>query len=149
MPLQIAIVRALGWQPTAESLGYLQQALSFTPPPVRLEIVRVMGRLSTPDLAALAAASLQSLLVPALDSDPDLKQAVALSLGELGEPQSIPVLIQLLADPDLGVRLHAIAALKKLDAETARAQLQVLSQRDDLSPDLRQGIAVALQEWQH
>lgn len=148
IPLQVAIVRALGWQPTPESLGYLQQALSFTPPPVRLEVVRVMGRLSSPDLLSSAAASLQSLL-PVLPADPELKQAIALSLGELADLQSIPALIQLLADPDLGVRLHAIAALKKLDAETALAQLQVLSQQDDLSPELRQGIAVALREWQH
>lgn len=148
IPLQVAIVRALGWQPTPESLGYLQQALSFTPPPVRLEVVRVMGRLSSPDLLSSAAASLRSLL-PVLPADPELKQAIALSLGELADLQSIPALIQLLADPDLGVRLHAIAALKKLDAETALAQLQVLSQQDDLSPELRQGIAVALREWQH
>lgn len=149
IPLQVAIVRALGWQPTAASLGYLQQALSFTPPPVRLEIVRVIGRLSNPELIAAAAASLQSLLGSGLVPDPELKQAIALSLGELGDPQSIPALIQLLADPDLGIRLHAIAALKKLDAETAYAQLQALSQQDHLSPELQQGIAVALQEWQY
>jgi len=149
IPLQLAIVRALAWQPTPESLGYLQQALSFTPPPVRLEIVRVMGRLSSPDRVAAAAASLQSLLVSALPADADLKQAVAVSLGELEDPQSIPALIQLLADPDLGVRLHAIAALKKLDREAAYTHLQSLAQRNDLPPGLEAGISLALREWQH
>jgi hypothetical protein len=45
------------------------------------------------------------------------------------------------------VRLHAIAALKNLDREAAYQQLQQLAKNTALTPDLRQGIAIALAEW--
>jgi len=37
-----------------------------------------------------------------------VKQAIALSLGQLGDMQAIDPLIQLLADADAGVKLHVI-----------------------------------------
>jgi len=50
---------------------------------------------------------------PATQS-PSVKQAIALSLGQLGDMQAIDPLIQLLADADAGVKLHVITALKQL-----------------------------------
>lgn len=75
----------------------------------------------------------------------NIKSAIALSLGQLGEIQALHPLIQLLAS-DTGVRLHAIAALKNLAPDAAYEQLQQLAS-NDLAPELKQGIAIALAEW--
>jgi HEAT repeat protein len=149
--LQTSVVRALGWAPIVQTLNHFQQALGWVSQPVRLEIIRVMGQIQNPDLRLQATEILLGFLrtAPAALEDNTLKQALALTLGELGSQQALPVLIQLLADPDLGVRLHAIAALKKLDPQAAYRQLNTLLQREDLPPLLQQGITVALQEWQY
>jgi HEAT repeat protein len=77
----------------------------------------------------------------------NIKSAIALSLGQLGEIQAIEPLISLLADSNTSVRLHAIAALKNLDGEAAHQKLQQLANNAALTPDLQQGIAIALAEW--
>jgi len=46
---------------------------------------------------------------PATQS-PSVKQAIALSLGQLGDMQAIDPLIQLLADADAGVKLRYYGA---------------------------------------
>ncbi len=77
----------------------------------------------------------------------NIKSAIALSLGQLGEMQAIEPLILLLADSNASVRLHAIAALKNLDEEATYQQLQELANNATLTADLQQGIAIALAEW--
>ncbi|MEH2056216.1 MAG: HEAT repeat domain-containing protein [Nostoc sp.] len=77
----------------------------------------------------------------------NIKSAIALSLGQLGKMQAIEPLISLLADSNTSVRLHAIAALKNLDGEAIYQQLQQLANNDATTPDLQQGIAIALAEW--
>ncbi|NJP08137.1 MAG: HEAT repeat domain-containing protein [Leptolyngbyaceae cyanobacterium RU_5_1] len=69
-------------------------------------------------------------------------------MGQLQQSAALEPLIQLLADEDAGVRLHAIAALKTLDPHAAYQRLQVLQSRPDLPEALRQGVAIALTEWQ-
>lgn len=150
LPLQTEIVRSLGRIGTQTSLEYLhsslhQQALM----PVWQEIVTVLGRVEQPDLSAKAA---EILLALVRYSDlgmqqTSLKQALALSLSQLGEMQAMEGLIQLLADPEMAVRLHAIAALKQLAPEAAYEQLQQMASSASLTPQLRQGVAIALQEW--
>lgn len=80
-------------------------------------------------------------------SDPALKKAIASALGQLGDPQAIPELIQLLGMPDLGVRLHAIAALKQIAADDTYTQLQGLAEDPNVEQNVRDGVAIALQEW--
>ena len=147
--LQIEIIRALGWTETATSWNYLQQALhQLSSVTVWQEIVTVLGRVEQPELTALATEILCDLLKsrhPATQSE-RIKQAIALSLAQLGEIQALDCLIELLADPDAGVKLHAIAALKQLAPETAHQRLQQLTSTA-LPPDLQQGVAIALQEW--
>jgi HEAT repeat protein len=62
--------------------------------------------------------------------------------------RALDVLIQLLADGDNSVRLHCTAALKRLGAGEVRQQLASLVKQENLEPRLKQGIAIALQEWQ-
>ncbi|MBD0395330.1 MAG: HEAT repeat domain-containing protein, partial [Microcoleus sp. C1-bin4] len=78
----------------------------------------------------------------------EIKQSLALGLGQLGDMRALDVLIQLLADADTSVRLHCMAALKQLGAAKGRRQLESLVKQESLEPRLKQGIAIALQEWQ-
>jgi HEAT repeat protein len=152
--LQLGIVRALGWIKSAAALDYLQQALerleqSNSAHPVYQETIRIVGQWTEAELQPQAS----QLLIDALQSHhlpiqyPELKQTLAMALGQLGHPQALDPLIHLLADQDLGVRLHAIAALKSLDSQQAYHRLQALSKREDISAGLKQGVAIALQEW--
>ena len=151
--LQIETVRALSWSETAAALEYLQQTLIADFPNtnslVCQEIVTVLGRVEKPELKAKAAEITIDLLKtghPAVESV-EIKQSLALGLGQLGDMRALDVLIQMLADADTSVRLHSTAALKQLDAAEARHQLESLAKQESLEPKLKQGIAIALQEW--
>jgi HEAT repeat protein len=146
IPLQISIVRAISWVGTSAALEYLQQGLTSTSEEVGQEIVNLLGRWENPQLRTQAAEILIQFLnsEPSIERSSNLKQSVALALGQLGEDRALTPLIQLLADPDMGVKLHAIAALKTFDG--ARQQLQQMATEDNLTPELRQEIAIALQE---
>ncbi|MBW3586690.1 MAG: HEAT repeat domain-containing protein [Cyanobacteria bacterium 0813] len=151
--LQIETVRALSWSETAAALEYLQQTLiaelNNTNSPVCQEIVIVLGRLEKPELKAKAAEIMIDLLEsnhPALQSA-GIKQCLALALGQLGDMRGLDGLISMLGDADSSVRLHCMAALKQLGAAEARQQLESLVKQESLEPRLKQGIAIALQEW--
>jgi HEAT repeat protein len=148
--LQLETIRALSWMGTQSSLEYLQTALNqSTSETVWQEIVTILGRVQKPELTKPAA----EILVEVLQSQhpatkiANIKSAIALSLGQLGKIQAIEPLISLLADSNVSVRLHAIAALKNLDKEAAHQKLQQLANNPELTPDLQQGIAIALAEW--
>ncbi|RCJ21775.1 PBS lyase [Nostoc sp. ATCC 43529] len=148
--LQLETIRALSWMGIPSSLEYLQAALNqSTSETVWQEIVTVLGQMQKPQLTTLAAEILLEVLRlqhPATNIA-NIKSAIALSLGQLGKIQAIEPLISLLADSNVSVRLHAIAALKNLDKEAAHQQLQQLANNPELTPDLQQGITIALAEW--
>lgn len=151
--LQIETVRALSWMETATALAYLHQTLIAeshnTNYPVCQEIVTVLGRVEKPELKATTAEIAIDLLAsshPAVQSA-GIKQSLALGLGKLGDMRALDVLIKLLADPDNSVRLHSLSALKQLDGGEARQKLESLVKQDNLEPGLKEGIAIALQEW--
>ncbi|NEP14826.1 MAG: PBS lyase [Symploca sp. SIO2C1] len=145
--LKIEFVRALNWVQTPVALEYLQQGLAWVTPEVCQEIIAVLGRVELPQLKSQATQILIEFLRSGQSSaqHPSLKQALAMSLGQLGEPQALEVLIELLEEPDLTVRLHVIAALRNIP--DAYQKLQQYRADDNLSPSLRQGIAIALGEW--
>ncbi|MBD2522496.1 HEAT repeat domain-containing protein [Nostoc sp. FACHB-133] len=147
--LQLETIRALSWVGTPSSLEYLQTAFNqITSETLWQEIVIVLGRVQKPQTTQAAEILLQILQSqhPATEIA-NVKSAIALSLGQLGEIQAIEPLISLLADSNVSVRLHAIAALKNLDGEVAHQKLQQLANNAALTPDLQQGIAIALAEW--
>jgi HEAT repeat protein len=150
LEVQLEAIRSLIWLETPSSLKYLQQALvKTTSEAMCQEIVTVLGRVQQPQLRILAA----EILLEMLQSQhlatkiANIKSALALSLGQLGQIEAIGPLILLLADQDILVRLHAIAALKNLAPQAAHQKLQQLAQNTALAPDLQQGIAIALAEW--
>ncbi|MEG4148268.1 HEAT repeat domain-containing protein [Microcoleus sp. Pol12B5] len=152
--LQIETVRALSWMETATALAYLHQTLmgQFTNinSTVCQEIVTVLGRVEKPELKAAAAEILIDLLKtnhPAVQEAVS-KKSLALGLGKLGDMRGLDALISMLGDTESSVRLHCMAALKQLGAAEARQKLESLVKQDNLEPRLKQGIAIALQEWQ-
>ncbi|MDI9640347.1 HEAT repeat domain-containing protein [Oscillatoria amoena NRMC-F 0135] len=144
VPLQIEAVRALGWIGTPIALEQLQSAIAIAPVPALREIISVLGRLTDLETQIQATQILLQLLNSSLPNVqfPPIKQAIALSLGQLGQPQAFDALVQLLADSDKSVQLHAIAALRQLEAYPNLEQLS----HSRLSPELAQGVATALQE---
>ena len=116
--LKLDLVRALGWSELELAVDYLRQALAIALLPVSQEIIAVLGRISSPQLKT----QVTEILIDFWRSEtgqaspPEIKQTLALSLGELGNSAVKPYLSQLAADDNRIVRLHAIAALKKLSA---------------------------------
>ncbi|MCT7979534.1 HEAT repeat domain-containing protein [Laspinema olomoucense] len=156
IPLQINTVRALAWMGTPEALEYLEKALvsrqkHSSSPEVVAEIVSLLGRVEVPQLKPKAAQMLTKLLnskAKAAGRDwMRREQAIASALGYLGQKTSIEPLIQLLATSEAGVRFHAIAALKQIAPDEAYRQLLELSCQPTASPSLKQGVAIALEEW--
>lgn len=147
VPLQIDLIRALAWVGTAKAVEYLQQALHFASTESTHEIVKVLGRMERPTLQAKATQILLDLFQsqhPATQLA-TFKQTLAQAWGQLGDISAIDALVKLLADPVDSVRLHAIAALKNFP--TAYQQLQQLATDENLTSDLKQGVAIALAEW--
>ena len=147
VPLTYDLIRALAWVGTTKSLDYLQQALIGAAVESTLEIVRVLGRLEDPVLKTKAA----QILIDFLNSEhpsareATVKQAIAQAWGQLGEMSAIEALVGLLADPADSVRLHAIAALKNFP--TTHQQLVQLAADENLTPALKEGVAIALAQW--
>ncbi|ALF52594.1 PBS lyase [Nostoc piscinale CENA21] len=118
--LQLEIIRALVWVGRLSGLEYLQQALNQSKSEILCqEIVTVLGRVEKPELTLKATEILLELLNshhPAKEIA-YIKSAIALSLGQLGNQQAIPSLTTLIKDSNEQVKLHAIAALKKIFPE--------------------------------
>jgi HEAT repeat protein len=137
----------LGWIQTPDALNGLAQGLETVAPTVQLEIVAVLGRVASP-VVKLATALLVKVLQACSDwvQSVAIKQAIAHSLGQLRDPQAIDSLIQLLADESASVRLHAIAALKQLEADLVCQRFHYFAHAVSSPPLLKRGIAIAQQE---
>ncbi|MBE9049329.1 HEAT repeat domain-containing protein [Nostocales cyanobacterium LEGE 11386] len=150
LQLQLEIIRGLMWCETLSGLEYLHQALNQTSSETLWqEIITVLGQVQKPQLTTPAAEILLEILQsqhPAIKIA-SIKSAIALALGQLDNQQAIESLILLLANTNQIVRLRAIASLKKLAGEDAHQKLQQLANDTKLSPDLQQGVAIALAEW--
>jgi HEAT repeat protein len=142
--LQIEMIRAIARVGTDLALDGLQVFGQTAENVVKQEMVTVLGRLENPQMKGRATEILLQFLA-AGGAGARGKQAIALSLGQLGQVDALDALIQLLADADAGVRFHAIAALKQF--EMARQRLEQLATSEGLSRALRDGVALALREW--
>jgi HEAT repeat protein len=148
--LGVDLVRSLAWSETDRGIERLAQAVQTLPlsAPLQQEICAVLGRLENPALRPRAVAVLRSLLAngPCDGDSTDhraLQTTLVRALGQLGQPEAIPDLIQLLKSPDRGLRLHIAAALKALKVDAAVLQAQAASSQASLTA----GIAAVLREW--
>ncbi|WP_414574573.1 HEAT repeat domain-containing protein [Anabaena sp. CCY 9402-a] len=116
--LQLEIIRALIWVETLLGLECLQKALNHLNSATLLqEIVTVIGRVQKLELISAASGILLDMVQsqhPATKIT-SVKSAIALSLGQLGCQEATPLLTDMLTDGDEFVRVHAIAALTKLE----------------------------------
>jgi HEAT repeat protein len=114
--LKRIVVRALSWIESEQTLDYLQESLQREDSLVCQEIITVLGRVEQSNLKIKATQILIEFFDAATNEQkqPQLKQTLAMSLGELGQSEALITLNQLATDNQTGVRLHAIAALKKI-----------------------------------
>lgn len=111
-PLQITIIRALGWMETHRALAYLGEIIGELSAICQVEAIAVLSRVTNPAIKPLASQILIDFF-PSVDvQDAQMKCALALAWGQLGDEAAIPLIMRMLADIDPGVKLHAIAALK-------------------------------------
>ena len=112
------VVRALIWTNTQAGLDILSEYLRDHHPkaPVYQEIAVMLGRVESPHLHHQATLILLDLLANhgITQQSAIIKQSIAMSLGQLKQPEAEPTLKDLSQDQDERVRLHAIAALKTL-----------------------------------
>lgn len=119
IPIQITIIRCLGWIQTEEILQYFNEALFFASKSAVIEIINILGRLEDKNLRPLAVEILlnfynsQHLLI----SDSLVCKNLAYAWQQLGDKRSIKALIQLQNTDDNMVKVHANEALKKLMAK--------------------------------
>lgn len=118
--LKLDLLRALAWSETKLAVECLHQALvdNYTDTNSELilqEIVSVLGRITASELKPIASEALINFWRErGQNSSPELRQILANSLGELKQVKAATVLEELIDDEHKIVRLHAIAALKKL-----------------------------------
>ncbi|MBF2075110.1 MAG: HEAT repeat domain-containing protein [Synechococcales cyanobacterium C42_A2020_086] len=160
--LSCEAVRALVWIGDAPALEQLQSILdqSHQVPVVagalsgehvqtlHREIIVGLGRVETASAKRFATQILLRVLRAShpVTQVPEVRRDIAQSLGQLGQADAIEALLQLLADSEATVRLHAIAALKQLESQGAYQRLQAcLHTARDAS--LKAGIEAALHEW--
>jgi HEAT repeat protein len=110
--LQSSIILALGWIGTIPAIDSLMAAFSQVDPSLAPEIAIAIGKTEREQIYA------SKILVNHLQGlDPSaaiIKQEIATALGNLGNPDIVPDLVQLLDDLDDRVKLYTINAISKL-----------------------------------
>lgn len=114
--LKLDVVKALSWSEIELALIYLQQALLRENQLIQLEIINLLGRTTKPSLKNQAVQILIDFwqTIKTQRTANQLKQNLANSLGELKNDRAYVMLNELATDPEQSVKLHAIAALKKI-----------------------------------
>lgn len=108
------VIKALGWSNIATAIEYLELALRDNSELISQEIITILGRIDSSDLKLQSAQVLISFWQNQHLPSPQIRQALATSLGELRCADAQSTLEQLAADSDRKVQLHALAALNKL-----------------------------------
>lgn len=122
LSLKKEAVRALNWSGSMKALDYLKYCLNncLKSSDIGLceEIIAVLGRQESTELKSYAA----KIVIDFLNSEqeialtPQIKQAIATSLGELRDSVALTHLEKLTFDDDSKVKLYAKAAIKKFTA---------------------------------
>jgi HEAT repeat protein len=146
-------IQALGWVDAPEAvLGLSQLCMDWVTqeplPELSLrEAIAALGRVQNKENHPIALEQLLMLLdSEALTGFAQLRSEVAIALGQLGEPEAVPSLIEHLSSTCDTLHWHVMAALKRLVPEGAQ-QLKQSVLGMEREPKVAQGLAIALQEW--
>lgn len=143
--LQIQIVRCLGWIDLSLTLQYLQEILVTAKLEIVPEVIRAIGQ----SQKQLAFAILTDYLRVLPTHYPEqIKQEIAVNLGNFSKTVYVREVINLLADHSERVRWHAIYCLKQFDSGVVYSQLQQLLQSAETAPNLTLGIQQYLADIQ-
>lgn len=114
--LKKSIIKGLSWIKNKQALEYLGRALFLNDSSLCLQIIRVLGQETISDLSSNATQILLNFgnSSTQISQQTQIKQSLAMSLGELKQTSAVATLEKLSLDAEKSVRLHAIAALKKL-----------------------------------
>jgi HEAT repeat protein len=117
--LKQEIVRALGWMETSDALRSLQAVLRSGDESLTQEVIAVLSHCEQPQCRQQAAHILSEFFHSGQTAlnNPLIRQSLATAVGELGESEGSEILINLAQDSDRRVKLHALAALKKLSKQ--------------------------------
>ena len=117
IPLQMTIIKCLGWIEIEESLSYLEKAFNLVKEDGILEIIQILGRFKKPNLILQATTILINFYQSQHSSlnQSIIKAKLAYSLGNLGLKQARQTLQELEKDHDSSVSIHGISALKKIN----------------------------------
>lgn len=117
--LQLDLVQALGWLDVPQSLEWLAKTLPTGSEPLILGILKVLGRISEPPRQIQATTILLNFWAQSESpKTAPIRQALGYTLGQLQDQRADVVLRELAADSDERVKLHAIAALRKIQSAT-------------------------------
>ncbi len=120
VPLQTALVQALVWQGTPQSVAGAIAAWDRLDRSSQLALVAGLPSLP-PTLKVEILPTLRHWLraTPMTPADSQLRCQLVLALGQMGDDEPLPIvsdLRSLLQDPDPAVQIHAEAALRLLEA---------------------------------
>lgn len=152
--LQQTVIQVLGWMGSGTAMHGLMEIWQRLAPQLPLPerqmqdiLTSFAGIRGTVERSAVAAQIMGLVRSPVLQHSKLLRAQAILNLGRLGEPKILPALVELLEDSDYTVRLHVVAALKQIDPDLAYDAIQQRTKDANLSPQLLEGLAIALQEW--
>ena len=142
-PLLLHTVRALSWFDTPTAQAALLGAYGKFSAAVQLEAIRRLGYLKADPHQGT------EFLLAVLESGPSLaiKQAAALSLGQLGDSTAFPRLAALLADPNRQAQFHYLRALEQLAPNDLETDLETLLNSHTLPAAVQTHIEGHLSTW--
>lgn len=133
-----ALVSASADSGTPKIRETIAAAFDSGDPDLRLGAVKAMGRASAPEWVGVLEGMLRS-------TDVDERQAAVQSLSQYGDESVVPMLTQVAReDPELPVRLEAIAGLGEIGSRAALQNLNTL--REYVSDDEIEAVDVAIAE---
>ncbi len=144
LSLKQEAVRALNWNSSFLALDYLKDCLYSDDIKLSQEIIAVLGRQESAELKSYST----QILIDLLKSDREIvhksqiKQAIATSLGELGDSTALSYLDKLASDDDVKVKLYAKAAIKSVNKTASNyslpgERLPIKNRRDAESAERR------------
>ncbi len=121
--LRSAIILGLGWIDSRSAITSLVAMLTTAPAHLVRAIIVSIGKTASEKVYASQQLAIYLRRGKDLQYSAIVKQEIATTLGNLGNIEIVPDLMQLLEDSDDRIRLQAMAAITKLSATTSTSTI--------------------------